>query len=222
MRYLHHFWLCPFSRKIRVTMGEKKLEYEMIFEKFWERREGFLKLNPAGQVPTLIEEKNIVLSDSVAITEFLDEVYPMPNLSGLVPVYRAEVRRLVAWFDLKFYSEATEPILEEKVFKRFMGMGQPQTEVIRAAKKNINYHLEYISWLVDRRNWLVGNEFSFADISAASHISCLDYLGDIPWSEYEVAKTWYVRVKSRPSFRPLLNDRILGLNAPSHYSNLDF
>ena len=222
MRYLHHFWLCPFSRKIRVTLGEKKLDYELIFEKFWERREGLLKLNPAGQVPTLIEEKNIVLSDSVAIAGFLDEVYPSPNLSGIDSVYRAEVRRLVAWFDQKFYSEVTSPILQEKVYKRFMGMGQPQTELIRAAKENVKYHLEYISWLADRRNWLVGADFSFADIAAASHLSCLDYLDDIPWGEYEVAKTWYVRVKSRPSFRPLLNDKILGLNAPSHYANLDF
>ena len=103
-----------------------------------------------------------------------------------------------------------------------MAMGQPKTEIIRVAKKNISYHLEYISWLVERRNWLVGDDFSFADISAASHISCLDYLDDVPWEDFEIAKTWYVRVKSRPSFRPLLNDRILGLNAPKHYSNLDF
>ena len=222
MRYLHHFWLCPFSRKIRVILGEKKLDFELVFEKFWERREGFLKLNPAGQVPVLIEEKNLTLSDSNSIAEYLDEVYPDPKLIGPEANYKAEARRLVAWFDNKFYDEVTFPILEEKVFKRFMSMGQPQTEVIRAAKKNINYHLEYISWLIDRRNWLVGDEFSFADIAAASHISCLDYLGDIPWNDYDTAKTWYVRVKSRPSFRSLLNDRILGLNAPSHYANLDF
>ncbi len=222
MRYLHHFWLCPFSRKIRIVLAEKKLEFELVFEKFWERREGFLKLNPAGQVPALIEEKNLILSDSNSIAEFLDEVYPDPRLIGLQPSHKAEARRLVAWFDNKFYDEVTFPILQEKVFKRFMSMGQPQTEVIRAAKKNINYHLEYISWLIDRRNWLVGDDFGFADITAASHISCLDYLGDIPWNDYDTAKTWYVRVKSRPSFRPLLNDRILGLNAPPNYANLDF
>ncbi|PPR79081.1 MAG: hypothetical protein CFH01_00638 [Alphaproteobacteria bacterium MarineAlpha2_Bin1] len=222
MRYLHHFWLCPFSRKIRVILGEKKLEFELVFEKFWQRRNDFLKLNPAGQVPTLIEDKNLVLSDSTSISEYLEELYPEPRLIGINPVFKAEARRLVSWFDLKFYEEVTKPILEEKVFKRFMAMGQPQTKLIRIAKKNINYHLEYISWLVERRNWLVGDDFSFADISAASHISCLDYLDDIPWEDYEIAKTWYVRVKSRPSFRPLLNDRILGLNAPKHYANLDF
>ena len=222
MRYLHHFWLCPFSRKIRVILGEKKLEFELVFEKFWQRREDFLKLNPAGQVPTLIEEKKLILPDSTSIAEYLEEVYPDPKLIGTNPKYRAEVRRLLAWFDLKFFEEVTKPILEEKVFKRFMAMGQPKTEIIRVAKKNISYHLEYISWLVERRNWLVGDDFSFADISAASHISCLDYLDDVPWEDFEIAKTWYVRVKSRPSFRPLLNDRILGLNAPKHYSNLDF
>ena len=203
-------------------MGEKKLDFELVFEKFWERRESFLKLNPAGQVPVLIEDGNLILSDSNSISEYLDEIYPLPILRGETPVIRAEVRRLVSWFDLKFNDEVTNPMLQEKVFKRFMGMGHPQTDIIRVAKKNIHYHLDYISWLVDRRNWLVGNELSLADITAASHLSCLDYLGDVPWRDYDTAKTWYVRVKSRPSFRPLLNDRILGLTAPSHYNNLDF
>ena len=222
MRYLHHFWLCPFSRKIRVILGEKKLEFELVFEKFWQRREDFLKLNPAGQVPTLIEEKKLILPDSTSIAEYLEEVYPDPKLIGSNPKYRAEVRRLLAWFDLKFFEEVTKPILEEKVFKRFMAMGQPKTEIIRVAKKNISYHLEYISWLVERRNWLVGDDFSFADISAASHISCLDYLGDIPWKRYPRVKEWYGKIKSRPSFRSLLTDQIMSIPPRGKYVSLDF
>ncbi|MDC0074553.1 glutathione S-transferase family protein [Alphaproteobacteria bacterium] len=222
MRSLFHFWLCPFSRKIRIVLAEKKLDFELKFEKYWERREGFLFLNPACQVPVLREENSLVIADSNSIFEYLNEVHSIPNLCGVDPVTRAEARRLTFWFDLKFYSEVTRPLIDEKVLKRFMSMGQPNSSIMRAARANIRTHLDYIGWLCERRNWLVGENFSIADIAAASHLSCIDYLGDVPWEEHSLAKDWYVRVKSRPSFRALLTDKILGLDAPEHYSDLDF
>lgn len=221
MRFLHHFWLCPFSRKLRVVLVEKNLSFELIFEKFWERRKEFLEMNPAGQVPVLIED-GLYFADSNVICEYLDEVYPEPSLYGSEVKVKAEVRRLVYWFDLKFNNEVTRPLIEEKVMKRFMGMGQPNSEVMRAGRRNIIYHLEYIGWLTERRNWLAGDDLSLADISAASHLSCIDYVGDVPWNDFELAKNWYVRVKSRISFRGLLNDNISGLSPPNHYADLDF
>lgn len=221
MRFLHHFWLCPFSRKLRVVLVEKSLSFELIFEKFWERRKEFLEMNPAGQVPVLIEDGEY-FADSNVVCEYLDEVYPEPSLYGSEVKVKAEVRRLVSWFDNKFNNEVTRPLIEEKVMKRFMGMGQPNSEILRAGRKNIIYHLEYIGWLTERRNWLAGEDMSLADISAAAHLSCIDYVGDVPWNDFELAKNWYVRVKSRLSFRGLLNDNISGLNPPSHYADLDF
>ena len=70
--------------------------------------------------------------------------------------------------------------------------------------------------------WLAGDALSLADIAAAAHLSAIDYLGDVPWSDHEVAKEWYARIKSRPSFRPLLTDHIPGLAPPKHYTDLDF
>jgi glutathione S-transferase len=222
MRLLYHLWLSPFARKIRVVLKEKNLDFTMKVEKTWERRPEFLALNPAGEVPVLIEPDGSVLADADAIAEFLDEVYRDKLLLGLNPLDRAEVRRLTAWFDGKLNREVTEPLVGEKMMKRFLGLGAPDSGAIRAGKANLGYHLDYITFLVERRRWLAGDHFSLADISAAAHLSALDYIGDVPWDAHEPAKEWYARIKSRPSFRPLLADHIPGAPPPKHYADLDF
>ena len=103
-----------------------------------------------------------------------------------------------------------------------MGMGEPRSELIRAGRENIGYHMDYITYLVERRNYIASEVFSLADIAAAAHLSCLDYLGDVPWDRYLGAKEWYARVKSRPSFRAILADHMPGLPPPRHYADLDF
>ncbi|MDP6786255.1 MAG: glutathione S-transferase family protein [Rhodospirillales bacterium] len=222
MRILHHLWLSPQCRKVRIVLLEKKIEFELRIEKVWERREAFLALNPAGEVPVLVEPDGTALSDGNAISEFLDEIHPDPPLFGRHPPERAEVRRLVAWFDRKFDHEVTENLVGEKVMKRFLGLGEPRSRAIRAGLKNIHTHLEYIAYLIERRKWLAGEQISLADFAAAAHLSTVDYLGDVPWDEHEGAKDWYARIKSRPSFRPLLGDHIPGVAPPKHYENLDF
>jgi glutathione S-transferase len=222
MRVLYHLWLSAFSRTIRVVLKEKNLEFTMKAEKVWERRPEFLALNPAGEVPVLIEPEGAVIADVHAIGEYLDEVYREKILLGLNPVDRAEVRRLVAWFDVKMNHEVTENLVGEKILKRFLGLGQPNSSAIRAGHLNLVHHLDYIGYLTERRRWLAGDNFSLADITAAAHLSTLDYLGDVPWDDHEPAKEWYARIKSRPSFRPLLADHIPGAAPPKHYADLDF
>ena len=222
MRTLYHLWLSPFSRKVRIVLAEKNLDFHMEVEETWERRHEFLALNPTGEVPVLIEPDSTVLADSIGICEYLEEKYPEPNLIGKNLYDRAEVRRLVAWFDLKFNTEVTDKLLNEKVMKRFLGLGEPDSREIRAAQSNIHTHLDYITFLTDRRFWLAGDQLTLADITAAAHISAVDYLGDVPWSNYKSAKNWYARIKSRPSFKSILSDRIPSLPAPKNYANLDF
>jgi glutathione S-transferase len=222
MRLLYHVALCPFSRKVRVVLNEKAAEYQLQVEKVWERRPQFLALNPAGQVPVLVEEDGAVLAESSAICEYIEELFPEPALVAGKPRQRAEIRRLVAWFDLKFEREVTRNLVGEKMMKRFLGLGEPNSAAIRAGHANLPVHLDYITYLAERRTWLAGDQFSLADIAAAAHLSCLDYIGDVPWEDYPAAKDWYVRIKSRPSFRPLLADHIAGLPPPRHYADLDF
>lgn len=223
MRCLYHMFLSPTSRKVRIALREKNLEFELRSEKVWERRPEFLAINPAGLVPVLVEENGATLADSVAITEYVDEAYPEPF--PLLPedkLARAEARRLVAWFDQKMGREVTRNLIGEKLMKRFLGRGEPNSAAIRAGKENLRTHMEYIGYLAERRKWLGGNDYSLADIAAAAQVSCVDYLGDVAWDEYPAAKEWYVRVKSRPSVRPLLADHIPGAPPPPHYADLDF
>jgi len=222
MRTLYHLFLSPFSRKVRLALGEKALETEFLVEKVWERRDGFLAVNPTGQVPVLVDDDGTIVAESMAICEYLDEVYPDPAILGREAATRAEVRRLVAWFDLKFNAEVSANLLDQKVWKRFMGLGEPDSEAIRAGHYNLHTHLDYIAWLTERRNWLAGDDYSVADMAAAAHLSCLDYLGDVPWEDHEDARNWYARIKSRPTFRPLLAAHIPGLPPPKHYADLDF
>lgn len=229
MRTLFHLWLCPFARKVRIVLAEKKLPFELELEKVWERRDAFLAMNPAGEVPVLIEANGDdpdapprVLADSDAICEYLEESVPDPALLGGDAAARAEIRRLAAWFDEKFQREVTVNLVDEKINKRFLGLGAPSSSAIRAGHANIAIHLAYIEYLIDRRNWLAGPDFSLADVAAAAQISCVDYVGDVPWEDYPEAKTWYARVKSRPSMRPILADHIPGIPPPKHYANPDF
>lgn len=234
MRTLHFHWLCPFSRKIRLILAEKKLDFELELERYWERRPELMTLNPACEIPILVDLNGTVVVDSCVIAEYLDEAYPERLMIGTTLAHRAEVRRLQSWFDGKFAREVSVCLLEEKVMNRFLqrealranqssqSYSGPNSGVIRQAKAYIHDHLEYISWLVDRRKWLAGDEFSLADITAAAHLSTVDYLGDVPWSDHELAKDWYARLKSRPSFRAILQDRMPGLTPAAHYTDLDF
>lgn len=222
MRTLYHLWLSPACRKVRLVLAEKRLDFTLEIEPVWQRRRAFLALNPAGEVPVLIEPDERILADATAIAEYLDEVAPDPDLLGATPEARAEARRLVAWFDRKFDAEVTANLVGEKIVKRLSGIGQPDSSAIRAGHANIHTHLDYIGYLADRRPWLAGDRLTLADLTAAAHLSCIDYLGSVPWEDHPGAKEWYVRLKSRPSFRPLLSDSVPGVAPPRAYADLDF
>lgn len=220
MRTLYHLWLHPFSRKVRLALSEKNLEFNLQIEKVWERRTEFLALNPAGDVPVLIEKDGTTLANSQVICEYLEEVYPEVNLLGKDPVQRSETRRLVSWFDVKFNREVSENIVGEKLMKRFLKLGEPHGPAIRAGHANIHYHLDYIGFLTEKRKWLAGDTFSLADVTAAAHLSSIDYIGDVPWEEHRAARTWYEKIKERPSFAPLLEDRIPGFAPVAVYEDV--
>ena len=199
-------------------------------ERFWERREEFLLLNPAGELPVLVTEGEPPIPGASIVAEYIEEIHRgendedrlLPRQSGR----RVEVRRLANWFNYKFHAEVSGPVVTERAFKRYMtqeqGGGPPDTEALRAARHNIRYHLSYIGWLVRTRDWLAGDRLSLADLAAAAHLSAVDYLGDVPWNEDEATKNWYARVKSRPSFRALLADTLAGIPPSRTYADLDF
>ncbi len=230
MASLHHHPLDPQSRFVRLALSEMGVGVDLVEEKVWERREDFLRLNPAGDIPVLVDETGLVVPGARSIVEFLDETYGEGLCDQrLLPTgmpERMEVRRIVEWFTSKFHAEVADYLVTEKVLKRFMpqgvGGGAPDTTAIRAAKANVRYHLRYVGFLVRRRDWLAGDRLTFADLAAAAHLSVVDYLGDVPWEEDEAAKEWYARIKSRPSFRPLLAETVRGTAPSPTYADLDF
>ncbi|HUD49912.1 glutathione S-transferase family protein [Parvibaculum sp.] len=226
MRQLYHLLISPSCRKVRLALAEKNIGFELIEERDWERRHEFLALNPAGEVPVLIEEDGSVISGSMPICEYLEETVPEVKLIPGDALERAETRRLIDWFDRKFAAEVSDGLIFEKVTRRFLGAseggGAPDMAVVRAALHNLRYHLDYISYLMEERRWLSGEEMTLADLTAAAHLSCLDYVGDVPWSQFQGAKDWYVRIKSRPGFRQILADHVPGMPPPKLYANLDF
>jgi glutathione S-transferase len=222
MRVLYHLPLSPFSRKVRLVLAEKRLPFELRVEKVWERRDEYLELNPAGTVPTLIEDNGLIIPDSSVICEYLDEAYPDSSLMGRTLAERIEIRRLTAWFDGKFAAEVTQNLYGEKYLRRLTRRGNPDPSAIRTGYTALRYHLDYIGWLAETRKWLAGAALSLADFTAAAHLSSLDYIGELDWSISPSAKDWYAKIKSRPSFRGVLADRVAGTTPPAHYADLDF
>jgi len=224
-RIVHHFPLDPASRQVRLALGEKRLPFSEVQERYWEHSRSFQSLNPSGLTPVLVEvneKRTVVVCESRAILEHLEEAEPEPGLMGREPAERAETRRLLQWFDRKFDYEVNGLLLHEKMEKRLLGMGAPSHANLRAGREALRTHLGYLESLLDARDWLNGKRLSLADFAGAAHLSVIDYFGDIPWRDFKGVRTWYMKLKSRPCFRPLLADRWPGLAPAPHYDNLDF
>jgi len=221
VRTLHHFPLDPASRQVRLALGEKRLVFTDQPVRYWERPPELVKLNPSGLTPVMTEG-DLKFCESRAILDHLEETYPEPPLLGRDVGERAEARRLLQWFDRKFDNEVGGFLLHEKMEKRLLGLGAPDLAAMRQGRDALRSHLVYVESLVAQREWLAGRRMSLADFAAAAHLSVIDYFGDVPWNDFPGAKTWYMKLKSRPAFRPLLADRWPGLTPAPHYDDLDF
>ncbi len=221
MARLYHVPLSPFCRKVRLSLAEKKIEVELVEERYWEKEADFLRRNPAGKVPVLRLD-GMLMAESAPICEYIEETRPEPSLMPKKPADRLEVRRLVSWFDDKFHSEVTSKLLYERVNKKITGQGYPDSTNVKNGAKAIKYHIDYMSWLLDHRRWLAGDNMTLADFAAAAHFSCLDYISDVDWNRSAAVKDWYAKIKSRPAFRSILADQVPGFRPPAHYADLDF
>ena len=222
MWQLYYFKLCPFSRKVRLALSEKGVGFELRQETPWDASDEFYRYNPAGRTPVLrLDEKNLTLIDSQAICEYFEETVDKSPLILGTAIGRAEIRRLTALFDESFFADVTHPLLHEKMKKRVVLRQSPDSKALRAAMRLAHEHLEYVDWLIGNNRWLAGAQLSLADFAAAAQISVADYLGGIDWTGHEGAHGWYRVMKSRPSFRPLLAEKMEGIPPPSHYADVN-
>ena len=221
MNRLYHVALSPFCRKVRLTLAEKKIEVELVEERYWEPSPDFLRRNPAGKVPVLKLDGRL-MSESQAICEFVEDIAPNPPLMPRDFEARYEVRRLCGWFDDKFNAEVTAKVMGERVWKKIQKKGYPDSKTVKEGLSAVKFHLDYMGWLLDQRRWLAGDVMTLADFAAAAHLSCLDYISDVDWNRNTNVKDWYAKIKSRPAFRSLLADQLPGLPPSPQYAELDF
>ena len=223
MWQLYQFPLCPFSRKVRLLLGEKGVGYELVRESPWQQRDEFIDMNPSGQTPVMADTAaGIVLMNSAAICEYFEETVERASMLPGTAANRAEIRRLVAWFDEKMYAEVVAPLMHERMLKRIVHRATPDAGALREAMKLANTHMDYVDYLLDHRRWIAGPVLSLADLTAAAHLSVADYLGGLDWRGHERTREWYAALKSRPSFRPLLAERMEIVAPPTHYDKVDF
>lgn len=225
MYRLYHHPLCPFSRKIRVHLAAKEIGFELIQENFWERRKEFIAMNPAGTIPVLFDNQgtNLIIGSSVIVEYIEEKNLDTRNFLGDTFAKRAEIRRLQNWFDEKFFREVGIHVINERYFNRFLpGSHAPNSEILHIARKNLIVHLSYIEYLLESRKYLAGEQISVADFAAGSHLSVLDYFGDINWNHHLSVKDWYCLVKSHKIFSEMLKSRISKIDPPDWYSKLDF
>tara|TARA_B110000027_G_C16041428_1_gene265574 strand:- start:131 stop:799 length:669 start_codon:yes stop_codon:yes gene_type:complete len=222
MYKLYHYYLCPSSRFVRLVLEENKIEYETQLENYWTPQKDFLNINPAGHLPVLINNDNYYLIGSNVCMEYFYSSGSKVNLMNKDYKEQAEIRRVFHWFDTLFKKEVLDPIIYEKVYSRIVENIIPNSHNIRSGLQNLSFHINYFDYLLKERSWIAGENLSFSDLLAAANLSVLDYLGLLEFGKYQNIKEWYLKVKSRPSFKTLLKDQIVGLNPDNNYNNLDF
>ncbi len=220
MYTLHHYFLCPSSRFVRLILEEKKIKFHTQIHSYWDPQQSYLLMNPAGYFPVLQDEKDLPIVGSSVIMEYLEDSYS--KISFLNKTFNPEIRRLVFWFENVFKKDVISPILYEKIYKRFEENKNPDTNILRKSIENLKYHLNYFNILIDQHDWFVGGKISYADIYFATSMSVLDYLGDLNFRDFSNVRELYFKIKSRPTFKKILNDRIVGLNPNKSYMEFDY
>ena len=218
---LYHYYLCPSSRFIRIILEEFKIKYNVQLENYWKPQKDFLKINPAGHLPVLINEEGFPIIGANACLEYFQDLNLKPNLLGENYKDKAEIYRLYHWFDTLFKKEVLDPIVYEKVFSRVVDNITPNSSNIRAALQNLTFHINYLDYLLKQQDYLVTNSLTYLDFLASANLSVLDYLGLLNFEKNENIREWYSKLKSRPSFKTLLRDQIVGLNPDEKYKLID-
>jgi len=221
MYTLYHYYLCPSSRFIRLVLEEYKIAYDIQLENYWKPQKEFLLLNPAGHLPVLINLDNYALIGANVCMEYFKSLNLKPNLMNDEYKEQAEIRRICHWFEIVFKKEVLDPIIYEKVYSRVVESINPNSNNIRSALQNLNFHIQYFDYLLKHRDWIVGDSLTYSDLIASANFSTMDYLGLLDFGKCQHIKEWYLKLKSRPSFKILLKDQIVGLNPDNNYKYID-
>ena len=206
--------MSPSCRLVRLILGEKHVAYDLTPPQ-----------DASAHLPVFADLDGTVVTGLWAVIDHIENEYPEPALiPGETPA-RSEVLRLFDWTMGNFHEETTRRIVFEKASSAHTGnvaRRSPNMEIVRAGREALRPNLARLGTLADTNGFIAGRDLTIADLALAAHLSALDYYGEVPWAEYAQLTDWYTRIKSRPSFRPLLTDRIPGQPPVPHYAELDF
>jgi len=200
MLKLYDYPDCPFCQKVRVVLAEKDLEYEKIFvdlRKQEQKLPDFLRLNPYGKVPVLVDEDEVVY-DSTIINEYLEDEYPLPTLMPEDSQGRARVRMLEDYCDNSFIPPTT--MLLAQLRKPDAERDQQRVE---QAREELRRALSSLRDKLPGHEYLVGKEFTLADAAFAPPIMVLGRLGVELEPALAPVQAWIDRIRARPSVRGL-------------------
>jgi len=220
MNKLFHYFLCPSSRFVRIILIEKKIDFDLVIENFSDPTEDYLFKNPAGFFPVFNTSFNENIVGSLVITEYLQNLILPPTL--MIKKNENEIRRLLFWFETNFKNEVIIPLLKEKVFKRFEKNSMPDSHIIRTARANLKYHMQYFNYIIKDNDFFIDDKLSYVDLFYGASLTVLDYINELNFYDLEKLKNLYSAVKSRPSFRKILADRVVGVNPHPDYLKLDY
>lgn len=213
MRQLVQFLLAPPSRFARLVIAEKRLSCDLTPPE-----------DPAAHLPVLVDLDGSRYEGLWAIVDHLEGAYPERPLTPEDGEARAESLRLLDWAMGPFLENVTKRIVYERASQRYTGSTArraPDMETVRAGREALRGALAGIGASAERNGCLASRECTLGDLAVAAHLSAIDYFGEVPWGEFPATAEWYMRIKSRPSFRTLLGDRVPGQPPVSHYADLD-
>jgi glutathione S-transferase len=191
---------CPFCQKTRIVLAEKDLSYETVpvdLHAGEQKRLEFVKLNPFGKVPVLIDDE-VIVYDSTIINEYLEDEYPHPQLMPADSAARARVRTFEDYADNAFIG-VTSTIMRE--LRKPEGEGDQ--EKLGTARQQATRMLSVLDGSLAGRSWLVGN-FSLADVAFAPRVVILPALGITLDPEWKNVAAWIQRLNQRASIHDLV------------------
>lgn len=211
--YLFGRAICPHARRFMMGLAEKHIPYTFEME---------MSQSNDDSLPIFLHNNEIPVSGSYAIIEYLESNYKQVNLLGGNIYEQNETRRLINWCDTTLYNQITHPFIFEKIHKRIWHLGAPEHETLKNVRKNISQVLSIANDILSDREYFSCNRLTWADITLAAHISCLDYLNEINWMLYDTLYVWYLKIKSRQSFVTILHEKVAAIPPALHYSSIDF
>ncbi len=214
MRRLTHLVFQPASRLVRLVAGEKRLTLDP------QQAEDY-----HAHAPVFVDLDGTTCIGLWAILDHLEGTYPEVSLIPEDANERGEALRWLDWTGTVLGDQVTRKIVYEKANPRYTGAptrSTPDMNVIRSGRDRLREMIPQLGQTVDENGNLVSRVCTIADFALAAHLSALDYFGEVPWDANTPLREWYMRIKSRPSFRSLLADRVPGQPPIKHYADLDF